>query len=342
MSPETSENLGLICDSISSDFSGVTVRSIPTPAPEAGQLGVRVEAVSLNFPDYLMVQGGYQHKPPLPFAVGMEWAGIVEEVGEGLDDWKVGDRIAAGGLHTGQYGGCVQRTVLDAANAIRLNPAVDLAEAAGLPACHLTAHVGLKRFGLARAGEKLLVTGATGGVGLATVNVGNVLGLEVIAVTRRKGQEDLLRKIGAQHVIATDGLSGKEFVDQVKEVSGGGVDLVLDNVGGDLFHSCMRTVNFMGRVLVCGFVSGQIPEIKTNYPLIKCIQIIGMRAGEHGRRFPELGNEDRAAMWEAFNTGKYKVVVGERAELTEALELLQSFAEGAITGKAIVHPNGYN
>ncbi|MEZ5997960.1 MAG: NADPH:quinone oxidoreductase family protein [Hyphomonas sp.] len=262
----------LVCHQITEDFSGLDVQDVPLPEPGPGEVRVRVKAAGVNFPDLLMSQGKYQMKPELPFVMGMECAGVVDAVGAGVTDWAPGDEII-GGNKTGAY---AEYAVLPAAGLSRKPTPFSFAEAAAFPAAYITAYVALVRRANLQPGETLLVHGASGGVGMAAVDVGKLLGATVIATSASDAKLDKVRAYGADYVInVTQG-----FRDKVKTLTHGrGADVIYDPVGGDVFDESVRCIAFDGRLLVIGFTSGRIPSINVNMPLIKGFSR-GWRAGE--------------------------------------------------------------
>ena len=313
-----------VCNTISEDLSGASLTEIAEPVAKAGEVKIAVRAASLNFPDILMCQGKYQFKPELPFTVGMEFAGDVVETGEGVTRWKIGDRVC-GGAKTGAFA----EFVTASEDGLRPVPAAySYAEGAAFGAAYLTAYVSLVRRARIEAGETLLVHGASGGVGMATIEVGKLLGATVIATTGRDSKMDAIRQAGADHVLnLRDG-----FREQVKELTDGrGADVIFDPIGGDVFDESTRCIAFDGRLLVIGFMSGRIAEIKTNIPLIKGFSVVGVRAGEYGRRFPEKGRENMAQVQAWAEDGLIRPRIHAELSLDEAAKGL-----GMLTGRDVI------
>lgn len=321
----------LVCDTLTDDFSGLSVKDIPVPEVRAGEVLVRVAAASVNFPDLLMSQGKYQMKPELPFTQGMECAGIVEAVGEGVTDFAPGDRVV-GGNKTGAF---AEYAVLPAAGLSRVPEAMEFAEAAAYPAAYLTAYVALVRRANLQAGETLLVHGASGGVGMAAVDVGKLLGATVIATSASDRKLDTVLAHGADYVINVS----QGFRDKVKTLTGGrGADVIFDPVGGDVFDESVRCIAFDGRLLVIGFTSGRIPEVKVNMPLIKGFSVVGVRAGEYGRRFPQRGKENMAAIWKWAAEGKARPRVHAELPLEDWREAYRLLTDREVVGKVVLRP----
>lgn len=273
---------------LSDDLSGVSLSHAPAPERGPGRLLVRVRAAALNHPDLLMTRGAYQLKPPIPFALGMEMAGEVVEA-DPDSGFAPGDRVAAGT----RLGAFADLLAVDARAARRVPAGLGDVEAAALGAAYLTAHVALVGLGRLERGEWVLVHGATGGVGLAAVDLARALGARVVATSRSPDKLAVVeREYRPDAVLPASG-----FRSQVKELTGGGADLAVDPVGGDVFDETTRCMAFGGRLLVVGFTSGRIASAPTNIPLIKGFSVVGVRAGEYGRRFPERGAASLDAVW---------------------------------------------
>jgi NADPH:quinone reductase len=273
----------LVCNALTPDLSGVALADVAIPALGPHDVLVANRAACVNFPDLLMTEGKYQHRPDLPFIIGMESAGDVVEVGSDVRGLKAGDKVIVGG----KSGAFAEYRVAPSHGVRPLPAGLDYAEGAAHTAGMITAYVALVRLGQIQAGETILVHGAAGGVGHAAVLLARHLGARVIATSASAAKREWLRGF-ADHVLVPD----EDLRDQVRAISPQGVDLCFDPVGGDLFAQSVRCIAFGGRYLVIGFTSGRIPEISVNYPLIKGFSIIGVRAGEYGRRFPGLGAEN--------------------------------------------------
>ena len=317
----------LVCRALSEDIGTLRLEDVELPPPAPGQARVRLHAAAVNFPDILTVRGKYQHKPPLPFTPGTEGAGEVIALGEGVTNVAVGDRVIAGGI------GCFAQEIQIGAASLRAIPrGVDYAVAAGFTAAYLTAYVGLVRRAAIAKNEWLLVHGAAGGVGLAAVDLGRALGARVIATASTQEKRDFLKAHGADHVLPSSG-----FREAVKELTGGeGADVIYDPVGGDVFDESTRCIAFDGRLLVVGFTSGRIPTVSVNIPLIKGFSVMGMRAGEYGRRFPQKGRENLAAIDALLADGKLHPHVGARFPLERTVDAMRMLQERKAIGKVIV------
>ncbi len=256
----------------------------PVPAVGAGQALVRTTAVSLNFPDLLIVQGVYQHKAPLPAVPGVEAAGIVEAIGPG-SKFKVGDRVV-GFCHGG--GTLADMFVVNNQSAWPVPPHVSDEQAAALSVVYGTSYFGLVHRAHLAAGETLLVLGAAGGVGLAAIQLGKLLGATVIACAGDARKLEVCREQGADHLI---NYRTGDLVERVKQITGGeGANVIYDPVGGDTFDQCKRAIAWDGRLVVIGFASGRIPSIECNRILLKNMSVVGLAWGQYldrGSRLPE-------------------------------------------------------
>ena len=318
-------------NALSEDITAVDMEEIDLPAPREGEVQIRIRACAVNFPDLLMVQGKYQFKPPLPFTPGMEAAGDIVAVGPGVTAFEPGDKVVAG-LRTG---GMAEGANTPAASCRAMPEAMSYEEAAGYTTAYLTAYVSLVRRGHLEAGETLLVHGAAGGVGMAAVDLGKQMGATVIATASSQEKLDVLADRGADHVInVADG-----FKDRVKELTGGrGADVIYDPVGGDVFDESVRCIAWGGRLLVIGFASGRIPDISVNMPLIKGFSVVGVRAGEYGRRDPEKGAENIAAIDAMAAKGTIRPYVYASFPLDQAAEAMCQLRDRRVIGKVVVTP----
>lgn len=321
----------LLVESLSDDLSGLRLADLPEPVPGPGEVLIAVRAASLNFPDLLMTRGAYQFKPALPFVAGLELAGEVlcADPATGL---APGDRVM-GGDKTGAF---AQRAVLPAA-ALRAIPAgLDFPTAAALGAAYGTAWTALAELGGLRAGQWVLVHGASGGVGLAACDLARALGARVIATTGSPAKRAALQAAsGAEAVILADA----HLREAVAELTGGALcELVFDPVGGDLFDASTRCVAFGGKLLVVGFAGGRIAEISTNIPLIKGFSIVGVRAGEYARRFPERGRAIREGVASLAAAGRLTPRIDRVLPLSAWREGFTAMARREVIGKVVFLP----
>ena len=318
----------LLCRANAEDIGTLKFEDVTLPPLGAHQARLAVRAASVNFPDILMVQGKYQHRPELPFVVGGEFAGDVIALGDGVTNLKIGDRVVGGG-----FSGAFAQENQVAATALRKIPdGADYATAASFTTAYLTAYVALARRGELQTGETLLVHGAAGGVGLAAVDLGRVFGARVIATASSAEKRSFLKSYGADHVLPSSG-----FREQVKELTEGrGADVIHDPVGGDVFDESVRCIAFGGRLLIIGFTSGRIPTIAVNMPLIKGFSVVGVRAGEYGRKNPAKGRENIAAIDRLLAEKRIRPHIGARFPLERAIDAMRMLEDRTIIGKAVI------
>ena len=321
----------LVCDAITDDLSGVRVREVEQPTPGPGEVLIRVRAASVNFPDILLCQGKYQLKLEPPFTPGMDMAGEIVARGEGVQGFKVGDAVCGGA----RFGGFAEYAIVSAAGLQKKPETLSYELVASYSAAYLTAYVALVRRGRLAAGETLLVHGASGGVGMAAVDVGKLLGATVIATGGSDAKLDQVLDYGADYVINTSG----GFREKVKALTGGrGADVIYDPVGGDVFDESVRCIAFDGRLLVIGFTSGRIANVATNMPLIKGFSIVGVRAGEYGRKFPDKGLENVETIWSWAHEGKTRPYVHKVLPLEQAVEGFRMLQDRKVVGKLVIIP----
>src|SRR5256885_9724125 len=261
----------------------LVVEDIPSPAPGKGQLLVSVKASGVNFPDVLLIQNKYQFKPELPFSPGSEIAGVVRQVGEGVHGFMPGDRVMA---HI-RWGGYAEEAVVDEALVAPVPAGLDFTVAASFGLVYATAYHALRDRAKIKASETLLVLGAAGGVGLATVELGKLFGARVIACASSDEKLETCRRFGADVTINYE----REDLREALKNLGGAVDVALDPVGGKYSEPALRAMAWKGRYLVVGFASGEIPKIPLNLALLKCCSIVGVFLGEVSRREGEVNQE---------------------------------------------------
>ena len=314
------------------DLAGVALEELATPRPQAGEVLVKIRAATLGFPDFLMTHGGYQLKPPVPFSPGMEGAGEIAALGPDAEGWAVGDKVVCGGLGT-----FADYMVMPTERLRKIPDSLDFATAAATGSAYLTAYVGLVRRGVLQKDEWLLVHGAAGGVGLAAVDLGKYLGAKIIATASSDEKLALIEEKFAPEAVINinDG-----FREKVKELTGGGADVIYDPVGGDVFDESVRCIGWDGRLLIIGFADGRIPNIGVNMPLIKGFSVVGVRAGEYGRRNPQKGAENQEAIWLLAAEGKITPHVHARLPLSQWRDGFDMMARREIVGRVIFEPDG--
>jgi NADPH:quinone reductase len=296
--------------------------------PGSGVL-VDVHAAGVSFPEVLQTRGEYQIKPPLPFVPGSEVAGVVREVkGEAMDGLQPGDRVAAFCM----LGGFAEVAVAPAFLTFKLPDALDFAQGAALILNYHTAYFALKLRGRLAAGETVLVHGAAGGVGTAALQVAKGLGATTIAVVSTDEKAEIAQRAGADHVVRSDGA----WKDEAKELSGGGVDLVLDPVGGDRFTDSLRSLREAGRVVVVGFTGGSIPEVKVNRLLLNNTEVIGAGWGAYAMGKPQVNREIGEALDDLIAKGFAAPIVGRRFPLDAAADALKTIDGRGALGKVVL------
>ena len=309
----------------------LTVEEVADPLPAAGEIAIRVEACGVNFADTLIVQGRYQVRPELPFIPGMEVAGRVAAVGPGVEGHAVGGAVI-GLVGTG---GFAERVVCPAARAIPRPAGVASEVAAAIPVAYGTAHVALEHRAALRPGETLLVHGASGGVGLAAVEVGKAMGATVIATASSAEKLAIAREHGADHLV--DYARGP-FRERVKEIAGGGADVIFDPVGGDVFDQSLRCIAWGGRLLTVGFAAGRIPQAPANILLVKNVSVVGIHWSSYRGRADDLLAASFARLFAWLREGRIRPLVSRRYPLHEAPAALAALTERRAQGKIVVLP----
>lgn len=308
----------------------LVVADFPDPAPGPGQVLVDVHAASLNFPDLLVIRGLYQYRPEPPFVPGAEAAGVVVELGEGVESPSIGERVTTVGV----AGGFASLRVVDADSAIPLSADADFEVAAATTMTYGTSYHALVQRAEIKAGETLLVLGASGGVGSAAVEIGAALGATVIAAASTEEKLEFCRDIGADRTInyVTEDLRAR-----VKEITDGhGADVVYDPVGGDVSESAFRAIAWNGRHLVVGFTAGDIPAIPLNLPLLKGASIIGVFWGSFSAREPQTAAANLAAISRMIAEGTLKPRITEVFDLDQVVDAYELLATRKAMGKIVL------
>jgi NADPH2:quinone reductase len=312
------------------DPSTLSFEETTPPELKAGHVRVAVHAAGVNFADTLMIAGKYQDKPAFPFSPGLEAAGIVTEVAGDVAHLKVGDRIMAIASH----GGFAEEAVVPAAHAFRVPERMDLVTAAGFPVAYGTSHLALAYRAKLKAGETLLVTGASSGVGLTAVEIGKAMGGVVIAMASSPDKLEVARAHGADFAVD---YTKEDIRERVKSITNGkGADVIYDPVGGDVFDAALRSIAWSGRFIVIGFASGRIPQVPANYVLIKNCAVIGVLWGATVRREPGLAAESFGDLFRMYEAGKIKPLISHTIPLERASEALSLMMARKITGKLVL------
>ena len=310
--------------------SELELGELEEPVPGPGHVKIEVHSAGMNFPDTLMIAGKYQTKPPLPFAPGMESAGVVVALGEGVQGLNVGDRV----MGHPAWGGCAEFVTAEADRSYRIPDSMSFDEAAAFTITYGTTYHALVDRAHLQAGEVLLVHGAAGGVGLNAVELGKLLGAMVIATVGSDEKIDIVKQYGADHVI---NYTKQDFRGVVKELTGGeGADVIYDPVGGDVCDQSMRCINWNGRLLIIGFAGGRIQDIKANMILLKGCSVVGVMWGGFAGRSVRENHANFAKMFEWYEAGKINPHIGGRFPLAETREALEFILARKSTGKVIV------
>jgi NADPH2:quinone reductase len=322
----------LLCRSLDG-IGALEVAEIESPRLGPGQVRIGVRASGVNFPDILMAEGKYQVKPELPFIPGLEVAGVVLECANGVDHVRPGERVLA---FARRGGGHAEEVVVPAAIVTPIPDAMDFATAAAFPIAYGTAHFALTHRGRLTAGEALLVLGAAGGVGLAAIEVGKLLGARVIAAASNSEKLAVARQHGADETI---NYLSEDLRDRVYALTNGkGVDVVFDPVGGEAFKQSVRCIGWEGRILVVGFASGDIPQVAANMILVKNFSVTGVVFGEHSWRFPDDTRRRLATLLESYSDGRLKPTVLKTYPLADARLALAEMSNRRVVGKLVLIP----
>jgi NADPH:quinone reductase len=308
----------------------LVIENVPPPPIRPGTVRIAIHAAGVNFADTLLISGQYQDRPPLPFIPGMEVAGVVSELGAGVSTLKVGDRV----LSSVGRGAYAEEVVVEADSAHSIPAAMDFVAAAAFPVAYSTSHGAFAWRGRLRAGESVLVLGASGGVGLTAVEIAKAMGATVIAAAGGAEKLAVAKRAGADHLID---YTRESVRDRVKEITDGrGVDVVYDPVGGDAFDQSLRSIAWEGRIIVIGFAGGRIPQIPANIVLVKNIDIIGFYWGSYRRHKPRLMAESFPVLFRWFEEGLLKPHVSHTLGLGQVPEAFELLRNRKSTGKVVV------
>jgi len=305
----------------------LTLQELEMPMPGQGEVLIQVDTCGLNFGDLLIIKGTYQEKPPLPFTLGMEMAGTITALGEGVDGLKVGQRVAA---YTG-FNGLAEYAAIPAAVCVPIPEAMTAVDAAAFLIAYGTSHVALDYKARLQPGERLLVLGASGGIGLTAVELGKLMGAEVIAVARGADKLAVCKEAGADHLINSETDDIRAIVKEL-----GGADVVYDPVGGDQFKAAMRACNPEARLIPLGFASGEVPQIPANILLVKNLSVLGFYWGGYAKIKPSVLTDSFAELIKWYVAGKLKPHVSNVMPLVQANEALALLRDRKATGKVVV------
>jgi len=309
----------------------LTLEDSPDLVPGPGQVVIDVKAAAVNFPDVLIIENKYQMKPPLPFTPGAELAGVVRAAGEGVK-LVPGTRVVAY-VGTGAF---AEQALADASACVALPEGADFATAAAFTLAYGTSHHAVVDRAALRAGETMLVLGAAGGVGLAAVEIGKVLGARVIAAASSEEKLEVCRRFGAD---ATINYRTEDLRERIKALTDGkGPDVIYDPVGGEYAEPAFRSIGWRGRYLVVGFANGEIPRLPLNLALLKGASLVGVFWGDFARREPQHNAAAFTQMMGWIGEGKLKPYVSKRYKLADTAQALKDMASRKVTGKIVIEP----
>ncbi len=308
----------------------LVIEDAPTPPLKKGDVLLDVHAAGVNFPDTLIIQGKYQFKPPFPFSPGGEAAGVIAAVGEKVTHLKVGDRVMA---LTG-WGSFAEQVAVPGQNALPIPTEMDFTTAAAFSMTYGTSMHALRQRANLQPGETLLVLGASGGVGLAAVEIGKAMGARVIAAASTAEKLEVARAAGADELINYNETSLK---DRIKSLTDGqGVDVIYDPVGGPLFEEAFRSIAWNGRMLVVGFASGEIPSLPANLPLLKGASLVGVFWGSFAQRQPHDNAANFRQLFAWYAEGKLKPLVSQTFTLEQTPQAIDMLGQRKAVGKLVV------
>ena len=308
----------------------LVVEDVPSPDLTEGQVLISVKACGVNFPDTLIIQGKYQFKPDLPFSPGGEVSGVIKAVGDGVTNVSVGDRVIA----FSTWGGFAEELAVDANRLIRMSDKMEFEKASAFILTYGTSYHALKDRANIQPGETLLVLGASGGVGLAAVQLGKAMGARVIAAASTQEKLDVCAANGADELI---NYSSEDLRARVKEITQGtGVDVIYDPVGGPLSEKALRDMSWRGRFLVVGFAVGEIPKVPLNLALLKGCSIVGVFWGDFTRREAALNEANNQELMRLFEAGKISPHIHKVYPLTQASEALNELLDKKVSGKVVL------
>jgi NADPH:quinone reductase len=308
----------------------LVIESVESPRAGAGEVVISVRAASVNFPDVLIIQNKYQFKAPLPFSPGSELAGVVKEVGPGVQRWRAGDKVMA----FTTYGAFAEEVRTEASRLLPLPERMDFVTGAAFLLTYATTDHALRDRGALAAGETLLVLGAAGGVGLAAIEVGKALGARVIACASSDDKLAVCRGHGAD---ATINYATEDLRERIKALTDGrGVDVIYDPVGGPYSEPAFRSIAWRGRHLVIGFAAGDIPKLPLNLALLKGASVVGVFWGDFARREAARFAESVQQLTKWYAEGRLKPHVSQTFPLEKAAEALKAMAARQVKGKVVL------
>ncbi len=322
----------LVCRSLAG-IGALEVGEIASPQLGPAQVRIEVRASGVNFPDILMAEGKYQIKPELPFIPGLEVAGVVLECAAGVEHVRPGQRVLA---FARRGGGHAQEVVVPGAIVTPIPDSMDFVTAAAFPVAYGTAHFALTHRARLNGGEVLLVLGASGGVGLAAIEIGKLLGARVIAAASSPEKLAVARQHGADETI---NYLSESLRDRMRALTdGNGADVVFDPVGGEAFEQSIRSIAWEGRIVVVGFASGDIPKVATNLILVKNFSVLGVVFGEHSWRYPHDTRQRLEKLLQVYASGRLNPRVTKTYPLAQAALALTEMSARRLVGKLVLIP----
>lgn len=310
----------------------LVVEDLPDVVPGPGQVAIDVHAAGVNFPDVLIIQNKYQFRPELPFTPGSELAGVIRAVGDGVTNFKPGDKVLA----FVSQGAFAQQIAVPATMAMPMPPGLDFDTAAAVTLTYGTSHHAVVDRAQLKAGETMLVLGAAGGVGLAAIEIGKALGARVIAAASSDEKLEVCKAHGAD---ATINYSTQDLREAIKTTTDGkGPDVIYDPVGGGYTEPAFRSIAWRGRYLVIGFANGEIPKLPFNLPLLKGASIVGVFWGEFAKREPKANLAAMQELMKWMAEGKVRPHISGRYALAETAQALNDMAARKVTGKIVIQP----
>ena len=311
----------------------LVIEDVPPPSPGPGEVAVDIKAAAVNFPDLLVVEGKYQTIPDLPFSPGKEGAGVVSAIGDGVAAFGPGDRV----MVLLEYGVFAEQLTAPADHCFAIPDDMGFDAAAAIGIAYQTAYFALVERAHVEAGESVLVTGASGSVGLAALQLAKAFGCTVLAGLTTMEKAEVARESGADHVIdLTAGDPRDSIRDQIRDATGGGVDLVVEIIGGAVFEGSIRSVNWGGRLVIVGFTGGTIATMKTNYPLLKNIAVIGLNWSDYRDRDPARVARVQDEIFRLYRDGRIRVPVQATYPMDEFVKAFDVIRQRQVRGKVVL------
>lgn len=308
------------------------IEEMPDPAPGPGEVLVDMKATAVNFPDLLVIEGKYQIIPPHPFVPGKEGAGTVAAVGEGVDGLSVGDRV----MVQVEWGTYAEKLVLPADHCFPMPAGMSFEEAAAMGIAYQTAHFALVARAGVKAGDRVLVTAATGSVGIAALQLARAFGCTVLAGVTTMSKADVARENGADHIVDLTAENLRDSIrNQVKEACGA-VDVVLESVGGEVFDGAIRALDFEGRAVIVGFTGGKIASFRTNYALLKVISVTGVNWAAYRDRDPEWVRRVQRELFDLHGEGRIAIPVQAVLPMADYVKAFDVIRDRQVRGKVIL------